>query len=67
MRNTCKTRLRSIRKTPGLDDLEHFGRLDHVPLHDHEPWHPERVIERHALRDWIWDAVKELPPRLPWS
>ncbi|GAA3783254.1 hypothetical protein [Streptomyces chiangmaiensis] len=60
-------RLRSIRETPGLDDLEHFGRLGCVPLHDKEPWHPERVIERHALRVWIWDAVENFLPDTAWS
>jgi len=58
VRNAARMRLRAIRETPGLDGL------DHLQLRDHEPSHPEQVIERHAMRDWIWDAVQELPQQL---
>ncbi|MGW0950136.1 RNA polymerase sigma factor [Streptomyces sp. NPDC002623] len=55
VRNSARMRLRATRETPGLDGLDHL-----YPC-DHEPSHPERVVERHAMRDWIWDAVEELP------
>ncbi|GGQ01374.1 hypothetical protein ACFFKE_00745 [Streptomyces mutabilis] len=40
-----QTHLRSTRETPGLDSF------DHLPLRYHEPSHPERLIEQHAMRD----------------
>ncbi|MEU9370171.1 sigma-70 family RNA polymerase sigma factor [Streptomyces avermitilis] len=58
VRNTSRMRLRATQETPGLDGL------DHLHLRDHDPSHPERFIEQHAMRDWIWDAVEELPPQL---
>ncbi|MGW3648463.1 RNA polymerase sigma factor [Streptomyces sp. NPDC000878] len=58
VRNACRMRLRAARETPGLDGL------DHLRLRDDEPSHPEQLIERHAMRDWIWDAVEELPEQL---
>ncbi|WP_439673998.1 RNA polymerase sigma factor [Embleya sp. MST-111070] len=58
VRNHARMRLRSDRETPGLDGLEH------LLLRDDETSHPERVIERHAMRDWIWGAVEQLPPKL---
>ncbi|MEU0037817.1 sigma-70 family RNA polymerase sigma factor [Streptomyces sp. NPDC006333] len=58
VRNAARMRLRAAKETPGLDGL------DHVHLRDHEPSHPERFIEQHAMRDWIWDAVEELPQQL---
>ncbi|MFF1741921.1 RNA polymerase sigma factor [Streptomyces mirabilis] len=58
VRNAARMRLRVTRETPGLDGL------DHLHPCDHEPSHPERVVEQHAMRDWIWDAVEELPEQL---
>jgi hypothetical protein len=58
VRNAARTRLRDTRETPGL------AGLDHRHLYDHEPSHPERLIEQHAMRDWIWDAMQELPEQL---
>ncbi|MDQ1031916.1 RNA polymerase sigma factor (sigma-70 family) [Streptomyces umbrinus] len=58
VRNASRTRLRDTRETPGLDGL------DHLRLRDQETSHPEQLIEQHAMRDWIWDAVDELPPKL---
>ncbi|MEU9990910.1 sigma-70 family RNA polymerase sigma factor [Streptomyces sp. NPDC048045] len=62
VRNAARMRLRATREKPGLDGLDHLP--DHLPLCAHEPPHPERLIEQHAMRDWIWDAVEELPPQL---
>ncbi|MFI5999342.1 RNA polymerase sigma factor [Streptomyces sp. NPDC051366] len=58
VRNACRMRLRRAREVPGLDGL------DQLHLNDGEASHPERRIERHAMRDWIWDAVEELPQQL---
>ena len=55
VRNAARMRLRAVRELPGLDALEQ------VYVRDDEPAHPERVVEQHAMRDWIWDAVEELP------
>ncbi len=53
VRNAARMRLRAARETPGLDGLD-----------IREQSHPEQLIEQHAMRDWIWSAVEELPPRL---
>ncbi|MBG0851810.1 sigma-70 family RNA polymerase sigma factor [Streptomyces spinoverrucosus] len=58
VRNASRMRLRATRETPGLDGL------DHLRLRDDEPSHPERIVEQHAMRDWIWDAMEELPQQL---
>lgn len=58
VRNTSRMRLRAARETPGLDGL------DHLHLRGQEPSHPEQLIEQHAMRDWIWGAVEELPQQL---
>ncbi|MEU9322146.1 sigma-70 family RNA polymerase sigma factor [Streptomyces sp. NPDC048295] len=56
VRNTARMRLRSTREIPGLTALDH--------LHVHPDDEHERRIEQHALRDWIWDAIGSLPPKL---
>ncbi|WP_406331581.1 RNA polymerase sigma factor [Streptomyces sp. NBC_00203] len=58
VRNNSRMRLRATRETTGLDGL------DHLHPRDHEASHPERVVEQHAMRDWIWDAMEELPEQL---
>ncbi|MFD4559748.1 RNA polymerase sigma factor [Streptomyces sp. NPDC058469] len=55
VRNASRMRLRAVREVPGLDGLEQLR------VREGEPSHPERFIEQHAMRDWIWDAVEELP------
>lgn len=55
VRNAARMRLRAVREVPGLDALEQLR------VREDEPSHPERVVEQHAMRDWIWDAVEELP------
>ncbi|MFD8980184.1 RNA polymerase sigma factor [Streptomyces sp. NPDC059564] len=64
VRNSCRMRLRAARETPGLDGLDALGALGHRHLRDQAPSEPERLIEQHAMRDWIWDAVEELPQQL---
>ncbi|MFJ7077489.1 RNA polymerase sigma factor [Streptomyces sp. NPDC098781] len=58
VRNSARMRLRAKRETPGLDGL------DHLHLRDQAPSHPEWIVEQHAMRDWIWDAMEELPEQL---
>ncbi|MFD5511475.1 RNA polymerase sigma factor [Streptomyces sp. NPDC127051] len=58
VRNASRMRLRGTRETPGLEGL------DRLLLDDQEPNHPERIVDRHAMRDWIWEAVEELPQQL---
>ncbi|MFB7586114.1 RNA polymerase sigma factor [Streptomyces sp. NPDC056169] len=55
VRNTCRMRVRATRESPGLDGLQ----LPH--LRGDDVAHPERIVEQHAMRDWIWEAVEELP------
>jgi len=61
VRNSSRMRLRTGRETPGLDGLDHLHARDHGPWY---PSHPERVVDQHAMRDWIWDAVEQLPEPL---
>ncbi|MGJ6965776.1 RNA polymerase sigma factor [Streptosporangium sp. G11] len=52
VRNACRTRLRSAHDTWSVDELV-------LPSPDATP---EQALERHALRDWVWRAIEELPP-----
>ncbi|ARE73012.1 hypothetical protein B6R96_02910 [Streptomyces sp. Sge12] len=45
-------------RTPGLEGLSRLRRPGD------EASQPERVVERHAMRDWIWDAVEEPPQQM---
>lgn len=54
VRNHARSLLRASVDLRPLDDL-------HVPA---TLSGPERWLERHALRDWIWAAVEELSPAL---
>lgn len=54
VRNRCRSLLRESRQVepraaPPLPDVD-AG--------------PERSLERHAMRDWVWEAVETLPPAL---
>lgn len=67
VRNACRMRLRASRETPGLEGLEGLAGLDgldRLALPGREQALPERVVEQHAMRDWIWGAVEELPQQL---
>ncbi|MEZ0077104.1 RNA polymerase sigma factor (sigma-70 family) [Planotetraspora sp. GP83] len=55
VRNACRTRLRSAWQPRPLDDLVLAAADDESP---------ERLLERHAMRDWIWRAIEELSPPL---
>lgn len=54
VRNACRTRLLSVNETRPVEDL--------VLLATDES--PERILERHAMRDWLWRAIDELSPTL---
>ncbi|MFI9052403.1 RNA polymerase sigma factor [Streptomyces sp. NPDC053427] len=64
VRNASRMRLRATRETPGLDGLDHLPLRDHAPWQPSQPSQPEMVIEQHAMRDWIWGAMEQLPPQL---
>ena len=54
VRNSCRSRLRSTPPTTPIPDLSLL-----VAGTD-----PEQIIDRHAMRDWIWQAIDELSPTL---
>jgi RNA polymerase sigma-70 factor (ECF subfamily) len=54
VRNACRTRLRSVTEAYRVEDLA-------LPSSDEGP---EHVLERHAMRDWVWQAIEELSPVL---
>jgi len=54
VRNAGRSLLRASAPFLPLDDL-------HVPATDAGP---ERWLEQHAMRDWIWEAMEELSPTL---
>ncbi|MCX4911577.1 RNA polymerase sigma factor [Streptomyces sp. NBC_00878] len=54
VRNACRSLLRGSVHFRPLDDLD-------IPSTDSAP---ERRLEHHAMRDWIWEAIEELSPAL---
>ncbi|MBB5889163.1 RNA polymerase sigma factor [Kutzneria kofuensis] len=54
VRNACRLRLRSARTVVPVAD----------PMPPADPLSPDRVLDSHASRDWIWHAVNELSPTL---
>ncbi|GAA5180845.1 sigma-70 family RNA polymerase sigma factor [Rugosimonospora acidiphila] len=54
VRNVCRTHLRSAATTTPVADL--------TTLATHT--NPERIIDQHATRDWLWRAIDELSPTL---
>ncbi|MEU1181486.1 sigma-70 family RNA polymerase sigma factor [Streptomyces sp. NPDC005820] len=67
VRNSSRMRLRAGRETPGLDGLDFLQTHGIGPSCDAYPpyfSHPERVVDQHAMRDWIWDALEQLPEPL---
>jgi RNA polymerase sigma factor (sigma-70 family) len=54
VRNTARSLLRGSVDLRPLDDL-------HVPASDSGP---ERWLEHHTMRDWIWEAIEQLSPAL---
>jgi RNA polymerase sigma factor (sigma-70 family) len=54
VRNACRTRLRSATQTYRVEDLA-------LPSSDESP---EQILEQHAMRDWVWQAIEALSPDL---
>lgn len=54
VRNSCRTLLRASRRVEPVAD---------VPLPP-DGGTPEQVLQSHALRDWVWEAVETLSPAL---
>ncbi|MFD3458032.1 RNA polymerase sigma factor [Streptomyces sp. NPDC058691] len=54
VRNACRSFLRTSSRGVPLDELTRIA----------AGAGPEEVLERHALRDWIWEAMEELSPTL---
>ncbi|GGJ39700.1 DNA-directed RNA polymerase sigma-70 factor [Streptomyces brasiliensis] len=54
VRNNCRTLLRASRRVEPMES---------VPLPSNGAT-PEQVLQSHALRDWIWEAVEALSPAL---
>jgi RNA polymerase sigma-70 factor (ECF subfamily) len=54
VRNSCRMRLRAVVELP----------LSGAMLPPSVDMVPERVVETHALRDWVWTAMGELSPPL---
>ncbi|MGW3496305.1 RNA polymerase sigma factor [Streptomyces sp. NPDC001020] len=54
VRNRSRSALRNARRTEPLEE---------VPLPPLLTT-PEQVLDRHAMRDWIWEAIEELSPAL---
>jgi RNA polymerase sigma-70 factor, ECF subfamily len=52
VRNACRTRLRSVGELRFATDLASSDAT------------PDQVLDNHALRDWIWDAIEKLSPSL---
>ena len=55
VRNRCRDILRDAQRVVPLDAL--------VPLPDPSAG-PEQLLEHHAMRDWVWEAIEELSPTL---
>ncbi|MFD7370040.1 RNA polymerase sigma factor [Streptomyces mirabilis] len=54
VRNGCRTLLRAARRVEPVES---------VPLPSDSAT-PEQILQSHALRDWIWEAVEALSPTL---
>ncbi|MFI6254025.1 RNA polymerase sigma factor [Streptomyces sp. NPDC051016] len=70
VRNSSRMRLRADRDTPGrLESLDRLHTCDdglsYPPYSTSTQLiHPERAVDQHAMRDWIWDALEQLPEPL---
>lgn len=59
VRNACRAQLRRTRAVP-VADLSGSVSLDWPAV----PPDPAEVLDRHALRDWVWSALEDLSPGL---
>ncbi|MFF4401998.1 RNA polymerase sigma factor [Streptomyces sp. NPDC001480] len=63
VRNSSRMRLRTGRETPSLDGLDHLHGCEREASY---PSHPERVVDQHAMRDWIGTRWSNCPSRCGW-
>lgn len=54
VRNACRQRLRAAQGVVPVAD----------PVPPADPPSPDRILDSHASRDWIWHAIDELTPSL---
>jgi RNA polymerase sigma factor (sigma-70 family) len=59
VRNTCRAQLRKVSAVPMAEPTEAVARVGVADSLD-----PARLLEQHALRDWIWTALEGLSPAL---
>jgi RNA polymerase sigma-70 factor (ECF subfamily) len=59
VRNVCRARLRKISAVPMAEPAQALA----TDLSQAAP-DPAEILERHALRDWVWTAVEDLSPHL---
>ena len=57
VRNRCRDMLRDARWLTPIDECELLPGVDSGA-------DPERLLESHAMRDWLWTAIEELSPTL---
>ncbi|SFT31963.1 RNA polymerase sigma factor, sigma-70 family, partial [Streptomyces sp. ok210] len=59
VRNTCRAQLRKMSAIPMAEPMKSVTRerLD-------DPSDPAEMLEQHALRDWVWSALEDLPSNL---
>jgi len=55
VRNRCRDTLRTAHQGPSIEALAPLPSADAGP---------EELLERHAMRDWVWEAIEELSPTL---
>jgi RNA polymerase sigma factor (sigma-70 family) len=59
VRNVCRAQLRKMSAVP-MAELEGAVEMDRSG----SPPDPAEVLDRHALRDWVWSALEDLSPGL---
>lgn len=59
VRNACRAQLRRVRAVP-VAELSGSAAMDWPE----GPPDPAEVLDRHALRDWVWSALEDLSPGL---
>ncbi|MEU0188045.1 RNA polymerase sigma factor [Streptomyces sp. NPDC006207] len=59
VRNTCRAQLRKMSATPMAEPVKAVTRERLC-----DPSDPAEILEEHAMRDWVWSALEDLPPNL---
>lgn len=57
VRNRCRDMLRDARWVTPIEECELLAGMDSAA-------DPERLLESHAMRDWVWAGIEELSPTL---